>query len=74
MEIATACQAIKNAANEYAEFLGDGNTQEAENSLKRIRKFISLLGSDVKYGRMDGAFFAGELDGKHGERNVIYPR
>ena len=73
MDISRVCKRIREAANEYEEFLRDGNTKDAEESLARIRKLVSLLGSYVKDGRMDGAFFADELDGKHGERNVIHP-
>lgn len=73
MDISHVCKRIKEAVSEYEEFLRDGNTKEADESLLRIRKLVSRLGSYVKEGRMDGAFFADELDGKHGERNVIYP-
>lgn len=73
MDLLYACRRIKDAAEEYASFLRDGNDQEAASSLRRIRKLVSCFGDDVKQGRMDSVFFAGELDAKAGEHNVQYP-
>ena len=74
MNILYTCWRLRDLLEEYIEFCESGNETEASNSLKRIRKTVGALVNDVKAERMDSAFFAGELDGKLGEKDVQYVR
>jgi len=73
VEIVYACWRLNGAADEYAASLREGDEAEAKVSLKRLRKIVAELSNEVKHDRMDGAFFAGELDAKAGENKVLYP-
>lgn len=72
MEIVYACWRLKDLCDEYKSFLLEENEAGADKALKKIRELVAEFGETTRRKRMDSAFFAGELDGKIGERNVQY--
>lgn len=73
MDLLYACWKLRDAVNDYAAMLREGNDEEAAKELRFVRKLVSRFGDEVRTRRMDSAFFAGELDEKSGERNIRYP-
>lgn len=73
MDVLNTCWRLRDLLDDFVEFSEDGNESEAADALRRIRKTVGNLCHEVKMSRMDSVFFPGELDAKHGERNVLYP-
>jgi len=69
MDIQYACWKIKSLCEDCKSYMNDKDRDEA---VAKIRDIVTDMSAEVRQSRGDGAFFAGELTGNAGERNVRY--